>query len=87
MESTLQNPAFAIARTIPKATTIVYWIITVLFCLEMSFTAYYELLPHGVQVFTRLGFANGYFRDFQVGKRPLPRRQNVPTLPPTRTAR
>ena len=36
----------------------------------MSFTANYELLPHGVQVFTRLGFANSYFRDFQVGKRP-----------------
>ena len=45
MESTLQNPAFA--RTTPKDTTIVYWIITVLFCLEMSFTAYYELLPQG----------------------------------------
>jgi hypothetical protein len=60
MESTLQNPAFA--RTTPKATTIVYWIITVLFCLEMSFTAYYELLPQGLQAFTRLGFPNSYFR-------------------------
>jgi len=54
MESTLQNPAFA--RTTPKDTTLVYWIITVLFCLEMSFTAYYELLPQGLQAFTRLGF-------------------------------
>src|SRR5882672_11304889 len=60
MESTLQNPAFA--RTTPKDTTIVYWIITVLFCLEMSFTAYYELLPQGLQAFTRLGFPNSYFR-------------------------
>jgi hypothetical protein len=62
MESTLQNPATAIARTTPKATAIVYWIITVFFCLEMSFTAYYELLPHGVQAFTRLGFPSSYFR-------------------------
>jgi len=38
-----------------------FWIFTVLFCLEMSFTAYYELmiLP---QAFTRLGFPAGYFR-------------------------
>jgi DoxX-like family len=62
MESTLQNPAFAAARTTPKSTTTVYWIVTALFCLEMSFTAYYELLPQGVQAFTRLGFPNSYFR-------------------------
>lgn len=53
---------FAIIRTTPKATTIVYWIITALFCREMSITAYYEPLPHGVQAFTRLGFPNSYFR-------------------------
>ena len=27
----------------------------------MSFTAYYELLPQGVQAFSRLGFSNSYF--------------------------
>ncbi|HTC49957.1 MAG TPA: DoxX family protein [Candidatus Aquilonibacter sp.] len=60
MESTVHNPASA--RTTLKNTTIVYWMVTALFCLEMSFTAYYELLPHGVQAFTRLGFPNSYFR-------------------------
>ena len=43
MESTLQKPAFVAANTTPKATTIVYWIITALFCLQMSFTAYAQL--------------------------------------------
>ncbi len=62
MESTLQNPAFAAARTTPKPTTILYWSVTALFCLEMTFTAYYELLPHGMQAFTHLGFSNSYFR-------------------------
>jgi hypothetical protein len=44
MESTLQNPALAAARTTPKVKTIVYWTVTALFCLEMGFTAYYMLL-------------------------------------------
>ena len=43
MESTLQNPALAAARTTPKVKTIVYWTVTALFCLEMGFTAYYML--------------------------------------------
>src|SRR5271168_5180801 len=62
MESTLNKPAFVAPNAIPKATTILFWIFTALFCLEMSFTAYYELLPQGAQAFTRLGFTNGYFR-------------------------
>ena len=64
MESTLYNPALVVGKTAPKATTIVYWIVTALFCLEMSFTAYYELLrlPEAAQAFTRLGFPAGYFR-------------------------
>ena len=63
MESTLQKPAFVAAKTTPKAKTIVYWIVTALFCLEMSFTAYYMLLrlPEGSQAFIRLGFPS-YFR-------------------------
>jgi hypothetical protein len=51
MESTLhtglQNPALVAAKTSPKANTLFYWISTAIFCLEMSFTAYYELLPQG----------------------------------------
>ena len=39
-----------------------FWIVTALFCLEMSFTAYYELLPQGAQAFTRLGFSANDFR-------------------------
>ena len=39
-----------------------FWIFTALFCLEMSFTAYYELLPQGAEAFRRLGFPANYFR-------------------------
>jgi hypothetical protein len=62
MESTLQNPALVAAKFSLKAMAIAYWIVTALFCLEMSFTAYYELLPQGAQAFARLGFPAGYFR-------------------------
>jgi hypothetical protein len=63
VESTLQKPARVAAKTTPKARTIVYWIVTALFCLEISFTAYYMLLrlPEGAQALTRLGF-HAYFR-------------------------
>jgi DoxX-like protein len=61
MESTLHRPAFVAGNAISKA-TILFWIFTALFCLEMCFTAYYELLPQGAQAFTRLGFSNGNFR-------------------------
>ena len=62
MESTLHKPAIVAGNASPKATTILFWIFTALFCLEMSFTAYYELLPQGAQAFARLGFTSGYFR-------------------------
>jgi len=62
MESTLQNPAFVAARTKPKATTLIYWIVTALFCLQMGFTAYAQLrLPQVAAAFTHLGFP-AYFR-------------------------
>ena len=62
MESTLRKPALVAARTTPKAKTIVYWIVTALFCLQMSFTAYAQLrLPQVAQAFTHLGFP-AYFR-------------------------
>ena len=64
MESTLHNPAVISGKTNPRAVTVAYWTVTALFCLEMSFTAYYELLvlPQAAQAFTRLGFPAGYFR-------------------------
>jgi hypothetical protein len=62
MKSALDTPPFAAGRTIPKRTTILFCVSTALFCLEMSFTAYYELLPQGGQAFTRLDFSGGDFR-------------------------
>ena len=62
MESTLQKPAFVAAKTNFKAGTIVYWMVTALFCLQMSFTAFAELrLPQVAEAFTHLGFP-AYFR-------------------------
>lgn len=62
MEATLPNPALAAARANSKAWTIVYWIATALFCLQMSFTAYAQLrLPQVAEAFNRLGFP-AYFR-------------------------
>jgi hypothetical protein len=62
MESTLQNPVFATARSVLKAKTVVYWIVTGLFCLQMCFTAYAQMrLPQVAAAFTHLGFPV-YFR-------------------------
>jgi hypothetical protein len=55
MESTPRKPG-------TKATTIIYWIATALFCLQMGFTAYAQLrLPQVAEMFTHLGFP-AYFR-------------------------
>ena len=66
METTLQNPVFVAVKVTPKTTpkilTIAFWIVTALFCLEMTFGAYAQLrLPQVAQEFARLGFP-GYFR-------------------------
>jgi DoxX-like protein len=62
MELTLENPALAAPRTTSKATTILYWSVTALFCLQMSFTAYAQLrLPEVAQAFAHFGFPD-YFR-------------------------
>ena len=62
MESTQRKPALAAARPNSKSRTIVYWIVTALFCLQMGFTAYAQLrLPQVAAVFTHLGFPD-YFR-------------------------
>jgi hypothetical protein len=63
MESTLKNPTdLSVPRS--KRIVIAFWIVTALFCIEMSFTAYYELLilPQASEAFTRLGFPASYFR-------------------------
>lgn len=45
-----------------KGTVIGYWIVTALFCLQMSFTAYAQLkLPQVAEAFNHLGFP-AYFR-------------------------
>jgi len=62
MEMTMPKPALVAVTTTPKAQTIAYWIVTALFCLQMSFTAYAQLrLPQVAQEFTHLGFPD-YFR-------------------------
>jgi hypothetical protein len=60
----LHKPVRVPFRIAPKAMTIAYWIVTALFCLEMIFTAYYELfrLPEAAQAFANLGFPAAYFR-------------------------
>ena len=62
MESALEKPALVGAKTAAKTTTIIYWVVTGLFCLQMSFTAYAQLrLPQVAQAFEHLGFP-AYFR-------------------------
>jgi len=62
VESTLEKPALVAVETSPKAKTIIYWSVTALFCLQMSFTAYAQLrLPQVAEAFTHLGFP-AYFR-------------------------
>ncbi len=58
MESALRKPALMSAR----AETILYWVVTGLFCLQIGFTAYAQLrLPQVAQAFAHLGFPD-YFR-------------------------
>ena len=61
MESTLQKPTdLRILRS--KGIIIGFWIVTALFCLQMSFTACAQLrLPQVAEMFTHLGFP-AYFR-------------------------
>ncbi|MEP6537074.1 MAG: DoxX family protein [Bryobacteraceae bacterium] len=62
MESTLQKPSIVAVKTSSKAKMTIYWLVTALFCLQMSFTAYAQLrLPQVADAFAHLGFP-GYFR-------------------------
>src|ERR1700744_3370341 len=63
MESVLQKTTLVSTFTTTKITAIIYWTSTVLFCLEMSFTAYNELAsPQVVAVFSHLGFSSHAFQ-------------------------
>ncbi|HEY4183571.1 MAG TPA: DoxX family protein [Polyangia bacterium] len=47
----------------PRTKAIFFWIVTAIFCLQMSFTAYAELrLPQVAEAFAHLGFPAYYFR-------------------------
>lgn len=62
MESTLHKPAFAAANTGSKVSTVLYWSVTAVLCLQLTFTAYAQLrLPQVAAAFTHLGFPD-YFR-------------------------
>ena len=62
MESALEKPALVGAKPTAKTTTVIYWVVTGLFCLQMGFTAYAQLRFAEVsQAFVHLGFPP-YFR-------------------------
>jgi DoxX-like family len=62
MKSIEQELAVVRTKSTPRVTTLIYWVVTGLFCLQMSFTAYAQLsLPQVAEMFTHLGFPT-YFR-------------------------
>jgi hypothetical protein len=62
MVLTLQNRTPAASKTGRHAQIIIYWIVTMLFCMQMTFTAYAQLrVPQVAEAFTHLGFPS-YFR-------------------------
>jgi hypothetical protein len=61
MDMTLPQPA-RLSMPRSRATFVGFWIATVLFCLQIGFTAYAQLrLPQVAEAFTHLGFPD-YFR-------------------------
>ena len=62
MQSTPYKSTAVATKLSPKAKATAYWIVTALFSLQMSFTAYAQLrLPQVAAAFHHLGFP-GYFR-------------------------
>jgi len=62
MESTLQKSVLVAEKATTKTNTILYWIVTGLFCLQIGFTAYAQLrIPQVAEAFAHLGFPD-YFR-------------------------
>ena len=69
MEETLQSPVLTTARSNPRAMTIAYWIATLLFCLQMGFTAYAQMrLPQVAEAFIHLGFPAWFRVELSVAK-------------------
>jgi hypothetical protein len=69
MESTLQKPALVGAKTTAKTIGIAYWIVTGIFCLQMTFTAYAELkLPQVAEAFRHLGFPDYFRTELSIAK-------------------
>jgi hypothetical protein len=61
MDMTLSQPA-SLSMPRSRATFVGFWVATVLFCLQIGFTAYAQLrLPQVAEAFTHLGFPD-YFR-------------------------
>lgn len=84
MATTMHGSALIGLRPSSRATTVAFWCVTLLFCLQMSFTAYAELrLSQVGEEFARLGFSAHFFRvELSVAKMlgvlalllPVPRR-------------
>lgn len=71
MESTLQNPPLSspATRSGAKGIVIAFWVVTALFCLQMSFTAYAQLtMPQVAEAFTRLGFPSWFRIELSLAK-------------------
>lgn len=67
-----------------KSLLLGFWIVTSLFCLEMTFTAYWELLrlPDAAHAFARLGFPAASFRaELSLAKIAAVLVLLIPTLP------
>lgn len=62
METTVPHSALVAAKVDAKVRHAAFWIVTGLFCLQMTFTAYAQLrLPQVAAAFAHLGFPD-YFR-------------------------
>lgn len=61
METTLPSPSRLAAPAVPRSWSILYWSVTGLFCLQMSFTAYAQLsLPQVAEAFAHLGLPDWF---------------------------
>jgi hypothetical protein len=57
MQSIELDPAIAAATPSSRVTTIIYWVVTGLFCLQMNFTVYAQLSLPQVAAVARLRLA------------------------------
>src|SRR5689334_21621228 len=69
METTLQNPAFALAKTTTNTKNIVYRTVTGIFCLQMGFTAYAQLrVPQVAEAFHHFGYPDYFWVELSWAK-------------------